>query len=72
MAHVDSQVDLFAFNDLELALILLHVDSDELVADLWRMLRRVDEAELLLLKLVQVLCLSLCVALAPLLPSDFV
>ena len=42
VAHVDSQIDLLAFDDFELALVLFHVDGDELVADLGSMLSRVD------------------------------
>ena len=72
MTHVDSKIDLFTLDDLELALVLLHVDGDKLVADLGSVFRRVDQAELLLLQLVKVLGLCLAVALAPLLPADFV
>ena len=72
MAHIDSEVDLFALYDFEFALVLLHVDGDEFVADLGRMLGGVDEAELILLQLVQVLRLCLLVALPPLLPPDLV
>ena len=49
MAHVDGQVDLFTLDDLKLALVLLHIDGDELVADLGCVLSCIDQAELLLL-----------------------
>ena len=38
MAHIDREVDLLALDYFKLALVLLHVDGDELVADLWGML----------------------------------
>ena len=49
VAHIDGQIDLLAFDDFEFALVLLHVDRHKFVADLWRVLGRVDEAELVLL-----------------------
>ena len=49
VAHVDGQVDLLALDDLKLALVLLHVDGDELVTDLGRMLRRIYQTELVAL-----------------------
>ena len=49
MAHVDCEVNLFALYDFEFAFVLLHIDCHEFVADLWRVLCCVDEAELVLL-----------------------
>ena len=39
VAHINGQVNLLALDDLELAFVLLHVDGNELVADLGRVLR---------------------------------
>lgn len=72
VAHVDCQVDLLALDDLEFALVLLHVDRHEFVADFRGMLSRIHETELLLFQLIQVFRLGLVVALASLLPADFI
>ena len=49
VAHIDSQIDLFTFDDFEFAFVLLHVDRHKFVADLWRVLSSVYQAELVLL-----------------------
>jgi len=48
VTHVDSEVNLLALDDFEFALVLLHVDSNEFIADFRGMFRRVDETELIL------------------------
>ena len=72
VAHIDSQIDLFTFDDFEFAFVLLHVDSHKFVADLWRVLSCVHQTELVLLELVEFFGLRLLVALPPLLPADLV
>ena len=42
VAHIDGQIDLLAFDDFEFALVLFHVDRDEFIANLWRMLCSVN------------------------------
>ena len=72
MTHVDGEVDLLAFNDLKLAFVLLHVDSDELIADLWGVLSRINEAKFILFESVKLFCLCLAIAFSSLLPADLV
>lgn len=72
VAHIDRQVDLLALYDFEFALVLLHIDGHEFVADLWRMLCSVYEAELVLFKLIELFGLGLLITLPSLLPSNFV
>ena len=52
MAHIDGEIDLLALDDFELALVLLHVDGHELVADFRSVFRRVNETKLALLEYV--------------------
>ena len=47
VAKIDRQIDLVVFRDFENRLFVLHVHRHQLVADLWRVLCVVDEAELL-------------------------
>ena len=72
MAHIDGQIDLFAFDDFEFAFVLLHVDSHKFIADLRRVLGCVYQTELVLLQLVEFFGLRLLVTFPPLLPADFV
>lgn len=72
MAHVDCKVDLFTLDDFEFALVLLHVDGNEFIADLWRVFCSVHKAELALLKLVELFRLRLLVAFSSLFPAYFV
>ena len=74
MAHIDSQVDLFALDDFKFALVLLHIDSDKLIADLGGVFRGVCEAELrfVFLHLIEILLLCLLIAFTALFPADLV
>ena len=72
MAHVDGEVDLLAFNDLKLAFVLLHVDSDELIADLWSVFSRINEAEFILFESVKLFSLSFAIAFSSFLPANLI
>ena len=72
VAHVDCQIYLLALDDLKLALVLLHVDCDEFVADFRGMLSRVHYAERVLFECVKILGLSLSVALPTFLPANLI
>lgn len=47
VAQVNCQVNLIWFTNLKQALVLLHENGDEFVADFWSVLCRIDKAELL-------------------------
>jgi len=72
VTHVDGEVDLLAFNDLKLAFVLLHVDSDELIADLWSVLSGINEAEFILFEGIKLFSLSFAIAFSSLLPANLI
>jgi len=75
MAKIDSQVDLVRLWDIELVSFVLHVDSNELIADLWCMFSVVHKAELFSLHLSAKIFIFLdldALRFNLLLPTDFV
>jgi len=52
MAHVDRKINLLTLDYFEFAFVLLHIDRNKFITNLWRVFCGVNKAELVLLELV--------------------